>query len=192
MSVDVTSADRIVEQCLGLEHADDPPALGFAGARMTSAEVDNFEAVRRFGIGPDHVSVSAPHLVLGRILGSRWRPSENRMAGLFARIHEALGGGSWLIGRVTGSEYAKAQAYARHTDQTYPREPWFARRDAAAYGMALDAQGKIAWGGPTSAATRSSQCWAKRSPTRIWRGCVRTASPTFSPATGSSISGWRW
>ena len=30
----------------------------------------------------------------GRILGSRWRPSENRMAGLFERIHEKLGGGS--------------------------------------------------------------------------------------------------
>ena len=82
----------------------------------------------------------------GRILGSRWRPSENRMAGLFERIHEELGGGSWLIGRVTGSEYAKAQAYPSHTDQTYPREPWFARRDAKAYGIALDAQGKIAWG----------------------------------------------
>jgi hypothetical protein len=24
----------------------------------------------------------------GRIRGSRWRPSENRMAGLFERIHE--------------------------------------------------------------------------------------------------------
>jgi hypothetical protein len=29
----------------------------------------------------------------GRILGSRWRP-ENRMAGLFERLHEELGGGS--------------------------------------------------------------------------------------------------
>src|SRR5580700_10406700 len=47
----------------------------------------------------------------GRILGSRWRPAENRMAGPFERLHEALGGGSWLIGRVTGSEYAKADAY---------------------------------------------------------------------------------
>jgi riboflavin biosynthesis pyrimidine reductase len=82
----------------------------------------------------------------GRILGSRWRPSENRMAGLFERIHEELSGGSWLIGRVTGSEYAKAQAYPSHADQTYPRECWFARRDANAYGIALDAQGKIAWG----------------------------------------------
>jgi riboflavin biosynthesis pyrimidine reductase len=82
----------------------------------------------------------------GRILGSRWRPAENRMAGLFERLHEQLGGGSWLIGRVTGSEYAKADSYPDRTDQTYPRKPWFVRRDAVAYGMALDAQGKIAWG----------------------------------------------
>jgi riboflavin biosynthesis pyrimidine reductase len=82
----------------------------------------------------------------GRILGSRWRPAENRMAGLFERLHEKLGGGSWLIGRVTGSEYARAEAYPSAADQTYPREAWFARRDAAAYGIALDARGKIAWG----------------------------------------------
>src|SRR5580700_3963656 len=83
----------------------------------------------------------------GRILGSRWRPAENRMAGLFERLHEQLGGGSWLIGRVTGSEYARADSYPDRTDQTYPREAWFARRDAAApgiaWGIALDAQGKI-------------------------------------------------
>ncbi len=83
----------------------------------------------------------------GRILGSRWRPAENRMAGLFERLHEQLGGGSWLIGRVTGSEYAKAKAYPDHTDQTYPREPWFARRDAVAYGIALDAQGSYSFAG---------------------------------------------
>ena len=82
----------------------------------------------------------------GRILGSRWRPAENRMPGLFERLHERLGGGSWLIGRVTGSEYAKADPYPDQTDETYPRQPWFARRDAAAYGIALDAHGKIAWG----------------------------------------------
>src|SRR5215203_4249565 len=82
----------------------------------------------------------------GRILGSRWRPQENRIAGLFERLHEQLGGGSWLIGRVTGSEYAKAESYPDRTDRTFPRVPWFARRDAVAYGIALDAQGKIAWG----------------------------------------------
>lgn len=82
----------------------------------------------------------------GRILGSRWRPAENRMAGLFERLHERLGGGSWRIGRVTGSEYAKAASYPDHVSERFPREPWFARRDAAAYGIALDASGKIAWG----------------------------------------------
>jgi riboflavin biosynthesis pyrimidine reductase len=85
----------------------------------------------------------------GRIWHSRWRPAENRMAGLFERIHEQLGNGSWLIGRVTGSEYAKAESYPGHTDQTFPREPWFVRRDAGAntvWGIALDAHGKIAWG----------------------------------------------
>src|SRR3984893_14992475 len=84
------------------------------------------------------------------LLGCARQPAENRMAGLFERLHEELGGGSWLIGRVTGSEYAKADAYPDHTDQTYPREPWFVRRDAAAPGIAwdiaLDGQGKIAWG----------------------------------------------
>ncbi|HEV2334572.1 MAG TPA: dihydrofolate reductase family protein [Stellaceae bacterium] len=86
----------------------------------------------------------------GRTLGSRWRPAENRMPGLFERLHEELGGGSWLIGRVTGSEYARAASYPARTGQSYPREPWFVRRDAAApstaWGIALDAHGKIAWG----------------------------------------------
>jgi riboflavin biosynthesis pyrimidine reductase len=73
-------------------------------------------------------------------------PAENRMPGLFERLHEQLGGGSWLIGRITGSEYAKAEGYPDRTDQSYPRQAWFASRDAAAYGIALDAHGKIAWG----------------------------------------------
>src|SRR5262249_28727109 len=41
---------------------------------------------------------------------------------------------------------SRAQSYPEHTDQRFPREPWFAQRGAAAYGIALDAQGKIAWG----------------------------------------------
>ncbi len=82
----------------------------------------------------------------GRIWHSRWRPSENRIPGLFERIHEQLGNGSWLIGRVTGSEYAKAEAYPDRTEQIYRRQSWLTRRGAAAYGIALDAHGKIAWG----------------------------------------------
>jgi riboflavin biosynthesis pyrimidine reductase len=82
----------------------------------------------------------------GRIWHSRWRPSENRIPGLFERIHEQLGNGSWLIGRVTGSEYAKAEAYPDRTEQIYRRQSWLTGCGAAAYGIALDAHGKIAWG----------------------------------------------
>jgi len=64
------------------------------------------------------------------------------------------------IGRVTGSEYAKAEAYPDRTDRTHPREAWFFRRDAATYRIALDTQGKSAWrrsdsGGDPIVAARS-------------------------------------
>jgi len=52
----------------------------------------------------------------------------------------------------------QGQAYPSHTDQTYPREPWFARRDAKAYGIALDAHGKIAWGRSDIGGDPSSRC----------------------------------
>jgi riboflavin biosynthesis pyrimidine reductase len=82
----------------------------------------------------------------GRILSSRWRPKPADAAGLFERLHEQLEGDAWLVGRVTGQEFAKAEPYPARTGRSYPREPWFARRDAAAYGIVLDAHGKIAWG----------------------------------------------
>jgi riboflavin biosynthesis pyrimidine reductase len=92
-----------------------------------------------------HVICHMVASVDGRILASRWRP-EGVGAGLFERLHERLGGEAWLVGRVTGQEYAKSEPYPAHTDQIYPREPWFAWRDAGAWGVVLDAHGKIAWG----------------------------------------------
>jgi riboflavin biosynthesis pyrimidine reductase len=82
----------------------------------------------------------------GRTSIRRWRPVDESRGQLFERLHERLGSDAWLVGRVTGQEYAKRDAYPEHTDQTYPRESWFGRRDAAAYGIVLDGQGKIAWG----------------------------------------------
>lgn len=82
----------------------------------------------------------------GRILHSRWRPQTREGGDLFERLHVKIGGDAWLVGRVTGQEFAKAKAYDTRADRTYPREPWLARRDAEAYGVVLDAQGKIAWG----------------------------------------------
>jgi len=82
----------------------------------------------------------------GRILHSRWRPENAAAGGLFERLHERLGGGTWLVGRVTGQEFAKGKPYPTRADERFPRQAWFARRDAAAFGVVLDAQGKIAWG----------------------------------------------
>jgi riboflavin biosynthesis pyrimidine reductase len=82
----------------------------------------------------------------GRILSSRWRPKGANSAGLFERLHDQLKGDAWLVGRVTGQEFAKGEAYPQRTDESYPRDPWLVCRDADAYGIVLDGHGKIAWG----------------------------------------------
>ena len=82
----------------------------------------------------------------GRIWGSRWRPKGNVVPGLFERLHDQLGGGSWLCGRVTAQEFAKGtEAQYPSSDQVFPREPWFAQRDAKVWGIFLDARGKAVW-----------------------------------------------
>ena len=93
-----------------------------------------------------HVICHMAASVDGRILLSRWRPEGARAVSPFERLHDQLGGDAWLVGRVTGSEFAKGQAPYPPTTERLPRTPWFARRDAAAYGVVLDAAGKIAWG----------------------------------------------
>ena len=81
----------------------------------------------------------------GRTHPSCWRPSVSG-TDWFEKIHDELGGDAWVIGRVTGSEFAKAGPYPETPNQTFPRENWFARRDARTYGVVLDAHGKIGWG----------------------------------------------
>jgi riboflavin biosynthesis pyrimidine reductase len=81
----------------------------------------------------------------GRTLPSRWRP-KGAAGEAFEWVHDELAGDAWLVGRVTGREFAKGKPYPLSTQQTFAREPWFARRDAKAYGIVLDANGKIAWG----------------------------------------------
>ena len=96
-----------------------------------------------------HVICHMVSSVDGRTLNSRWRPDGKLASALFERLHDELGGDAWLIGRVTGQEFAKGKPYPG-TDQIFPRENWFARRDAKldvkAYGVALDFHGKISWG----------------------------------------------
>ena len=82
----------------------------------------------------------------GRTLLSRWSPDPAHLRGLFERVHDEIGCDAWLIGRATGREYSKREAYPSHTAETFSRENWFARRDAKAYGVVLDAHGKVAFG----------------------------------------------
>ncbi len=92
-----------------------------------------------------HVICLMAASVDGRTLQSRWRP-EGTAGELFEQVHDELAGEAWLIGRVTGQEFAKGKPYPASSQETFPREPWFAQRDAKAYGVVLDAHGKIAWG----------------------------------------------
>lgn len=92
-----------------------------------------------------HVICLMAASVDGRTLQSRWRP-EGIAGQLFEQVHDELAGEAWLIGRVTGQEFAKGKPYPASSQETFPRQPWFAQRDAKAYGVVLDAQGKIAWG----------------------------------------------
>lgn len=89
-----------------------------------------------------HMSTS----IDGRTLLDRWRPEPANAAPDYDRVHDRLGGDAWLVGRVTGEEFAKRDAYTHPTSKAFPREPWFAQRDSKAYGVVLDGHGKIAWG----------------------------------------------
>lgn len=81
----------------------------------------------------------------GRTHPSRWRP-KGAGTDWFEKIHDELGGDAWVIGRVTGSEFAKGKPYPTETREKFPRKNWFVQRDAKTYGVVLDAQGKIGWG----------------------------------------------
>ena len=94
-----------------------------------------------------HVICHMVSSVDGRTWQSRQRPVREKSGNLFETLHEKLEGDAWLVGRVTGREFAKRESYpAQPASQAFPRTPWIAKRDAAAWGIVLDAQGKIAWG----------------------------------------------
>ena len=82
----------------------------------------------------------------GRIIPSRWTPRDAHSSTLYDGLHDRLGGGSWMVGRVTGAEFAKACAYPTNTGVSYPREAWLPQPQAAAFAVIIDASGKIAWG----------------------------------------------
>lgn len=93
-----------------------------------------------------HVICHMASSIDGRTLPSRWRPTGALPEGLYDRLHDQLNGDAWMVGRVTGQEFAKGTGYAARADRTFPREAWIARKGAKGYGVVLDAHGKISWG----------------------------------------------
>lgn len=76
---------------------------------------------------------------------SRGRPFGVNAHADYERLHKVLGGGSWLVGRVTGQEFARAETYPTGTGQAFPREPWIAGASNS-WAIVIDPTGRIAWG----------------------------------------------
>ena len=70
-----------------------------------------------------HMSTS----IDGRTIPSRWRPESPNTTPDYDRVHNQLGGDAWVVGRTTGAEFAKQDAYRPETSQSFPRQPWFSR-----------------------------------------------------------------
>ena len=82
----------------------------------------------------------------GRILPNRWHPRP-RDPRLYERLHDEIGCDAWLVGRVTGQEFAtRDTAYPAAVGISVERRNWLARPHAGAWAVVLDAGGKIAWG----------------------------------------------
>ena len=114
------------------------------------------------------------------------------MAGLFERLHDELSGGAWLIGRVTGSEYAKAGVLSRtpaRRIRANTGSPGATRppRGSPSMGTARSPGDASDIGGDPIVVVLTEQV----SDAHL-AGLRQEASPTFSPASTRSISGWRW
>lgn len=82
----------------------------------------------------------------GRILPENWRPPFSDTS-LYERLHGELEGDAWLVGRVTGQEFAARDTpYPEVSDTLAARQNWFAREHAESWAVVLDKSGKIAWG----------------------------------------------
>ncbi len=82
----------------------------------------------------------------GRILPDRWHPPLQDHS-FYERLHEEIGCDAWLVGRVTGQEFAARDTpYPPAAGTSLERQSWFTRKTADAWAVVLDAGGKIAWG----------------------------------------------
>ncbi len=88
----------------------------------------------------------------GKLHPSRWTltpDGERRELGaMFEKIHDALGGEAWIIGRVTAQEMSKAAAHPPAPVPPVERPLHVATRDAKSFGIVLDPSGRTHFSGP--------------------------------------------
>lgn len=73
--------------------------------------------------------------------------SSDDRAAEYERAHDALEGDAWLSGRVTMTEFAKAEPHPPRDFDTPARPHHFARADAKGHAIAVDPAGKLHWRG---------------------------------------------
>jgi riboflavin biosynthesis pyrimidine reductase len=66
---------------------------------------------------------------------------------LYERIHEALKGDAWIVGRVTMAEMSKAGPHPPAQPGAVERPHHFARRGAGSYAVAIDPSGRLHFNG---------------------------------------------
>lgn len=83
----------------------------------------------------------------GHALTDGWDRTFKKNAGeLYEKLAQTFAFDAWICGRVTMQEIAHGDDYPKGlATGPLPRTPYFARRDAETYAVAIDAMGKVAW-----------------------------------------------
>lgn len=81
----------------------------------------------------------------GRIVTRRWGMAK-RGYDAYERIHRALKGDAWIIGRISMAPYAgKSRVPSRKVATVLPRSDYVAPHAAGTYAIGIDPSGKLAW-----------------------------------------------
>ena len=83
----------------------------------------------------------------GHALTDGWdRPFKQAAGDLYERLAGTFAFDAWICGRATMEEIAHGDGYpAGLATAPVPRTPYFAKRDAKTYAVAIDGHGKVAW-----------------------------------------------
>jgi len=83
----------------------------------------------------------------GHALTDGWdRPFKKAAGELYEKLAATFAFDAWICGRTTMEEIAHGDGYPKGLAKApLPRTPYFAKRDAATYAVAIDGHGKVAW-----------------------------------------------